>query len=382
MQKAQCLASGIGIRLAVRECMSTYVLLLLLAGAPQATQEDPARAGWEAIQRGDGDKAASAFRQVLAANPNDTRALTGAGIAAHLIGRDDQAVSSLKRALQADANNANAAYFLGQIAYSQGDLDLAIKSYERVVKIAPGNPGIYQQLQAWKSEAALHDTFVARPGARFTVMFEGPAQQAIATRVTTVLEAAYIRIGKALNTYPAETVTAILYTRQQFRDITKSPSWAAAAYDGRIRIPVLGALKDPAELDRIVTHEFVHAVIHQMYPRIPGWLNEGLATYLEPGDHTWLTTRLRTADSLIPLAELDQAFRTTDGNEALLAYAQSYLGTRVLAERLGTNFPVFLQYVSNGTSFEQALLVFNISASDVEQDWTRRARATRRPPAI
>src|SRR6266850_5483063 len=73
---------------------------LLLAGSPQAIQQDPARTGWEAIQRGDGEKAASAFRQVLAANPRDARALTGAGMAAHLLGRDDDAVSSLKRAVQ------------------------------------------------------------------------------------------------------------------------------------------------------------------------------------------------------------------------------------------------------------------------------------------
>jgi tetratricopeptide (TPR) repeat protein len=357
--------------------MHIYVLLLLLAGPSQEIQQDPARVGWEAIQRGDGAKAASAFRQVLAANPADVRALTGAGIAAHLLGQDDQAVSSLKKALQADPNNVQASFMLGGIAYGQGDLDLAIKSYERVVKLAPGDPGVYQQLEAWKKEAALHGTFAARQGARFTVMFEGPAQQAIATRVSGVLEGAYARVGKALNAYPAETVTTILYTREQFRDITRSPSWAAAAYDGRIRIPVLGALNDPAELDRIVTHEFVHAVVHQMYPRIPGWLNEGLATYLEPGDHTKLVSFLRAADSMIPLARLDEAFQTADGREAILAYAESYVGTRVLAEKLGTNFPVFLQYVSNGTSIEQSLLLFNITAGDVEREWTRRARATR-----
>src|SRR6185503_15914344 len=138
--------------------------------------------------------------------------------------------------------------------------------------------------------------------------------------------------------------------KQQFHDITKSPSWAAAAYDGRIRIPVMGALNSPAELERIVTHEYVHAVIQQMYPRVPGWLNEGLATYLEPGDHTRLVSWLRTAESMTPLANLTEAFRTSDGREAVVAYAQSYVGTRVLAERLGGNFPVFLQYLSNGTS--------------------------------
>jgi hypothetical protein len=180
-----------------------------------------------------------------------------------------------------------------------------------------------------------------------------------------------------LNTYPPESVTAILYTRQQFHDITKSPAWAAASYDGRIRIPVMGALTRGTELDRIVTHEFVHAVIHQTYPRIPFWLNEGLATYLEPTDHAWLTARLRAADGMIPLARLDVAFATADGGEALLAYAESYVGARVLAERLGPNFPVFLQYVSNGTSLDQALLLFNISAADVEREWTRRSRASR-----
>ena len=353
--------------------MPIFVIALLLAGSPQAIQQDPARAGWEAIQRGDGEKAAAAFRQVLAVNPGDSRGLMGAGLAAHLLGRDDQAISSLTRALQADSENVQAAYYLGQIAYSQGDLDLAIKSYERVVKTAPGNRAIYQQLEAWKKEAALHGTFAARPGVRFTVMFEGPAQQAIAARVSGVLEAAYVRVGRALNAYPAETVTTILYTKQQFRDITRSPSWAAAAYDGRIRIPVLGALNDPAELDRIVTHEYVHAVIHQMYPRVPGWLNEGLATYLEPVDHARLVASLRTAGPMIPLANLSEAFNTADGGEAVVAYAQSYVGARVLAERLGQNFPVFLQYVSNGTSIDQALMLFKISASDVEREWTRRA---------
>lgn len=351
--------------------MPIAILLVLLAAAPQVVQQDPVRAGWEAIQRGDGEKAASSFRAVLASHPANVEALTGAGIAAQLLGRSDQAITYLKRAVQHDASYVHASYVLGQIAYSQGDLDLAIASYERVVKLAPGSPAIFQQLEAWKKEAALHDTFAARPTARFTVMFEGPAQQAIAARVSSVLEAAYAHVGRTLNTYPTATVTAILYTKQQFRDITKAPSWAAAAYDGRIRIPVLGALDNPAELDRIVTHEYVHALVHQMFPRVPGWLNEGLATLLEPGEHRWLTRRLRASGAMLPLANLDQAFRTADGDEATLAYAQSYVITRVLAQRLGANLPVFLGYISNGTSFDQALLVFNLTAADLQKEWAR-----------
>jgi tetratricopeptide (TPR) repeat protein len=341
--------------------MPTLILTLLLAAAPQVTMQDPARAGWEAIQRGDGEKAAASFRAVLAQNPRDSRALAGAAIAAHLLGRDDEAISTLKRALGINQDDVYALSLLGPLAYAQGDIDLAIKSYEHIIKVAPGNQSIYRQLEAWKKEADLHSTFTAAPTARFTVMFEGPEQQAIASRVSATLDSAYARVGRAINSYPPQTVTAILYTKEQFRDITKSPSWAAAAYDGRIRLPVLGALSRPAELDRIVTHEYTHAVVQQLYPGIPFWMNEGLATYMEPVDHSGLVARLRAADFTISLDKLTEAFRTSDGGDAAVAYAQAYVTVREMSERLGANFPVFLQYVSNGTPVEQALALFNVT---------------------
>jgi tetratricopeptide (TPR) repeat protein len=343
--------------------MLALILALLLAAAPQVTQQDPARAGWEAIQSGDGEKAAAAFRAVLAQNPRDSRALAGAAIAAHLLGRDDEAISTLKRALAINADDVYALYLHGPLAYSQNDIDLAIKSYEHILKVAPGNQSVYQQLQAWKKESALHGTFSVEPTARFTVMFEGPEQQEIASRVSETLDAAYSRVGQEIGAYPPQTVTAILYTKQQFRDITKSPSWAAAAYDGRIRIPVLGALSKPAELDRIVTHEYTHAVVQQLYPGIPFWMNEGLAVYMEPVSHAGLVARLKASDLSISLDKLTEAFRTPDGGDAAVAYAQAYVTVHEIATRLGANFPVFLQYVSNGTSVDQALALFNVTLS-------------------
>ena len=64
--------------------------------------------------------------------------------------------------------------------------------------MAPGSRGVYQQLDAWKKEAALHDGFVSRPGVRFNLLFEGPAQAPIADKVSQVLEASYLRVGRAL----------------------------------------------------------------------------------------------------------------------------------------------------------------------------------------
>jgi len=366
-----------GTSLAPAELMVASALLLLLLASPaQSMPEGPARVGWEAIQRGDGEKAAAAFREALASNPRDPGLLTGAALAAHLLGRDDQALSTLKRVVEISPDDAYARYLLGQAAYSQGDLDLAITSLEKAVKIRPGDPGLFQQLEEWKKEASLHASFTTQPGVRFTILFEGPEQQAIASRVTATLESAYVRVGKALNTYPPQTITAILYSREQFRDVTHAPGWAAGAYDGRIRIPVLNALRSPGELDRVVTHEYVHAVVESAAPRgIPAWLNEGLATYFEPTDHAWLRQRLRTAPSAIPLSKLEESFAELSGDDALLAYAESWVAARVLVERLGPNFPVFLQYVGSGTSVKDALLLFNISDTDIQREWTRRTSA-------
>ena len=53
----------------------------------------------------------------------------------------------------------------------------------------------------------------------------------------------------------------VLYTREQFNDITRLATWSAAAYDGRIRVPLGAALEQRDELDRVLSHEFVHAVV-------------------------------------------------------------------------------------------------------------------------
>jgi hypothetical protein len=116
----------------------------------------------------------------------------------------------------------------------------------------------------------------------------------------------------------------------------------------------------------------VHAALQSLAPRgLPFWLNEGLATYFEPVDHGWLEQRLRAARTTIPMSELEQSFGRLDGGDALLAYAQGFSAARMLAHRLGANFPVFLQYVGNGTTLEEALLLFNITDADVQRSWRR-----------
>jgi peptidase MA superfamily protein len=190
--------------------------------------------------------------------------------------------------------------------------------------------------------------------------------------VARVLEREYWRIGKTLNSFPSEPLTVILYTNREFHDITRTPSWATGNYDGRIRIAVGGTLPS-RDLDRVVTHELAHAIIESAAPRrVPAWLNEGLATYLESSDRAWVPDVLRQATTIVPLDTLVRGFSGLDEQGALVAYAESATAAEILCAKLGPNIGAFLRIVGNGASVDQALLEFQVQPNAFHSEWRRR----------
>jgi hypothetical protein len=345
----------------------------LAAFAQHPSRESlPAPAAWEALDRGDPAKAAAIFREALDRSPRNAALHFGAGYAAHMLGRRDAALSSLRRAVEIDPEFASALFLLAQVAYQSGDVDLAIRSLEKGLKLQPDPDGT-RQLEAWRAESSLHRSFAERPGAHFNILFEGTFDKAISDRVSSVLEAAYWRVGQAFNTYPGEALTVLLYTNSQFRDITRAPSWSVGRFDGRIRLAVAGALRTPQTLDRVLTHEFVHAVIAHAAPRgVPAWVHEGLASYFESTDHAWATRALRSSRILIPLEDLEEGFGGLDAPTALVAYAESLLAARLLVERLGPSLGLFLQMLGSGHTVDQALSTLSVQPDQFRSEWKKR----------
>jgi hypothetical protein len=207
----------------------------------------------------------------------------------------------------------------------------------------------------------------------FKIMYEGGTQQAIGDEVAWVLERGYQTIGRTLNTYPSERIGVILYSNREFQDQTRSPSWATGRYDGKIRIAIGGALEPPRDLDRIVTHELVHAVIASAAPGgVPAWLNEGLATHLESTDRAWIQEVLRNASSVVPLERLLNGFARFDEQEALVAYAESATAAEILCAQLGPKIGPFLRMIGNGSSLDDALLEYHVQPNAFHAEWRRR----------
>jgi tetratricopeptide (TPR) repeat protein len=338
-------------------------LVASLAAAPAQAQIDPngallERAGWNAVAAGQGAVAAKAFRDALAADPKNPRLHLGAGIAAVLEHRDQDARDSFERALALDPKLPRARALLGQVQYRLGALPDAIRTYEQVMVDAPDDREAQATLERWRREAELHDRMQRAIGTHFTVSFEGPAEGELAAQALESLDRAYWRIGQLLGVYPTDPIPVVLYTTEQFRDITRSPSWAAAAFDGTIRVPMRGALDQSAELDRVLAHEFTHALVRTLASRnVPTWLNEGLASALEGPDLEWAQKDVRAVGGAAPLRALRSGFGRFTGEQALVAYATSALAAkRMLDEAGGVAVANLLRDLGEGTDFDTAFL--------------------------
>jgi tetratricopeptide (TPR) repeat protein len=359
-------------------------LVALLTVGPAATvsaqpTSETVEKGFQALQKGDTDRAASIFHEALTRRPRDPQLLFGAGVVAKLQGQEQDAIALLKQALQIEPRLAEAAAILGELLYRQGDIDLAIKMYERALTNAPASvTGVMRQrLEAWREEASLPQSHDAIKDDRFTISFDGPAQQKLAVRAASVLDAAFWRIGKTLGAYPSASINVVLYSERQFHDVTGAPEWAAGGFDGQIRMPVRGAAQNLTEFDRVLTHELTHAMLKSVAPRnLPAWLNEGLAMYCEGHDSVLSERRLAQARLFVPLAALRTSFTRLNAAQAMIAYEESAFAARALLERIGpSGLGQLLQDLGTGQTMEEAIERFGVTFVAFESDLERRVGA-------
>jgi tetratricopeptide (TPR) repeat protein len=346
----------------VARVATAVIAVLTLVVTCASAQTDPktamlARAGWDALARNQPREAADAFREAIARDPRNADLHLGAGTAAFLERRDADARAALERALGLDPTLARAREILGLVLYRSGDVVAAVREYERLPNTPEYDPARVR-LERWRREADLHGRMTSVAGAWFTVSFEGDADAELAARALASIERAADRIGLVLSAYPNQPISVVLYTSEQFRDITRAPIWAGGAYDGTVRVPMRGALANPQELDRVLAHEYTHALVHSLAPRnVPAWLHEGLAAALE----TDLNQVNGAADSEpLPagaLAALQTSFGRFTGEQAKLAYDMSARAARQLLDEAG-GFAVanLLRDLGQGVDFNEAFL--------------------------
>jgi tetratricopeptide (TPR) repeat protein len=321
--------------------------------------QDPAalaRAGTAALEHHRFGDALDAFTRAAALQPGDASVCFGAGLAAFMLGQNEVAQARFECALAINPNHLPAALWLGDLHYRAGRLHDAIAIYEAAGQRSPEAQEVQDALAVWRKEHELQSRFHEVRTVHFTALFELATDQPLAREVLDRLEAAYARVGATLGVYPSQPITIVLYSREQFAGITRLADWSVAAYDGRIRIPIGGAPAHRDELDRVLSHEFVHAVVAMLAGRaVPAWVNEGLATVLEPAGAQDAEAVLARSGARPALATLHRGFVGFSRRDAEVAYASAARAVRRLIERRGpASLVALLEDLGRGTPFARA----------------------------
>jgi tetratricopeptide (TPR) repeat protein len=335
------------------------MLVASMAAADARAAQDPitlARAGTAAIEDRRFGEALDAFTKASAMRPADASLCFGAGVAAFMLGQNDVAQTRFECALALDPKYLPAAAWLGDLHYRAGRLPEAIAIYETARLHSPRGRELQEQLANWRKEQELQSRFREVRTDHFTAHFELASDEPLARTILQRLEAAFWRVGNTLGVYPSQPITVVLYTRQQFADITRLAAWSVAAYDGRIRVPLGDALEELDELDRVLSHEFVHAVVAMLGGRtVPAWVNEGLATVLEPAGAEDSDATLPRTDARPGLSELHRSFVSLSRRDAEIAYASAARAVQRLIDHRGASAVVaLLEDLARGAAFAHA----------------------------
>lgn len=238
----------------------------------------------------------------------------------------------------------------------------------------PSSRRFAQNFIVTERESSFEAGMNRREGGHFLVKFEGGENSVAGHLIGLLLEEAYLKVGSDLGLYPEERIEALLYSREAFRDITRSPSWAGAIYDGRIKLPAGGITEKTSALESVIFHEYTHAVVRELSNgRAPVWLNEGLAQYEEGQSSTAYARALSglASKGALRLRPLEGSFMGLRAQEAQTAYILSLSATEYIVREFGL-FSVrsILERLGEGMGLDEAIsATLGVTYEELEKGW-------------
>lgn len=271
-----------------------------------------------------------------------------------------EAIAQGERAVELAPRAAVPLRILGLAYYDAGRVSEAVNAWTRAQQIEPDDQTASYLDKAGR-EARVEEKFSERESSHFRLRYEG-RQSTMAFRgdLLRTLERQFADLSRDLGFAPQQTILVILYTEEQFFDVTRAPAWAGGLNDGKLRIPVKGLAAVDAKLEQVLKHELTHSFIQSLAGgRCPGWLNEGLAQMEEPSSAAEFAPQLAalfTKGKAAPLGALARSFGQLTPQQAAVAYTESLAVTEYLRDRYGMRVVLnLLHSIAEGEPAESAL---------------------------
>ena len=192
----------------------------------------------------------------------------------------------------------------------------------------------------------------------FRILFDPDLPADVVERTGTILESERRRLESTLGLGAPERLTVVLYAARAHFSLAAAPDWAAALYDGAIRLCLETGHEREPELAEMLTHELVHALLSRATQhRAPAWLQEGLAQ--------WMSGRRLPCSGFVASLQIPDArilqtllLRPGAADTAKEAYAAALGMVQELADRRGPGtLACLIRSLVTGLRAESALLL-------------------------
>ncbi len=376
------------------EILKIFVVILVIAAPFSAygrVTNDPTTAamynemGVKAYRDGAITAAISYLEQAYKLNPSD--GIIKKNLAAAYgkqgeteYGKKDLAAAQgyFEAALHLDPDNLNSLVLLGDIKYLSQKMDEAKTLWEKVLKIAPDykyRKDLEGKIAKLDKEANVEKDYRSTGMDQFEIKYSREGAR-LSYNVRYYLQEAYRLLGQDFDYRPDYRITVLISDREQFETLSGWPAGTQGLYDGKIRLPLIGADYTPDHIRGIVWHEYTHLLVEDLSKgKAPAWLNEGLAYYEGFKYMDKRMAMLKAAagkNRLIPLEGLDSALQSTDDQKQYwLACEESYtLADYMMGRYNKYTIRETLKAVGDGETFETVMKrKFNLSMKEFEKRW-------------
>jgi tetratricopeptide (TPR) repeat protein len=295
--------------------------------------------GYQLLSANDFSMAREAFLDGRRYNEDDLRLWQGEAMVLFRQGQYAEAASVLEQVLGIAQQNGDIYHLLGKAYYADGRMAEALDALTKASELG-GDGNVISLLEKARREWQVEMEMGQEVRGHFQLSFaDGEHSSAPASAIIETLEDAYSELGSELAYYPDVTVPVLLYSQQDFASITRSPDWAGAVYDGKIRLPLGGINRVSEPVRAILYHEYTHVLVHYLANRrAPVWLNEGLAELAGRRIHPQPLEDLSRAvasNQLLAIDELTKPFAALPEEKVRLAYEQSFSVTSFMVDNYG-----------------------------------------------
>lgn len=282
-------------------------------------------------------------------------------------------------ALQLDPGNVNAAVLLGDIKYLSQKMDEAKALWEKALKTAPEayKKGLEEKIAKLDKEANVEKDYRLTGMDQFEIRYSREGAR-LSYNVRYYLQEAYRLLGQDFDYHPDYKIIVLISDREQFETVGGWPASIQGIYDGKIRLPLIGADYTPDYIRGLVCHEYTHLIVRDLSHGIaPLWLNEGLAYYEGYRYREKRFNSLRSAAAkgrLIPFGALDKTLEdTSDEDKYWLACQEAYTLANYMMKRYNKyTIREILKAIGGGETFESIMRRrFNVSMKEFEKRWLK-----------